>query len=94
MQDLRASITIILRAKHDKSYELAGIVKEVADEPELPVQVDQDGVGLEYSGDNSRLKSEFKELRLTPIRDAIQELYGWYRDNKGCIDRNLLLVDK
>ncbi|GHV68809.1 UDP-glucose 4-epimerase [Bacteroidia bacterium] len=75
-------------------YELAGIVKEVADEPELPVQVAQDGVGLEYSGDNSRLKSEFKELRLTPIRDAIQELYGWYRDNKGCIDRNLLLVDK
>jgi GDP-L-fucose synthase len=75
-------------------YELACIVKEVSAKPELSIQIAEEGLGLEYSGDNSGLKNELKDLKLTPIRNAIPELYDWYRGNKGLIDRNLLLVDK
>jgi GDP-L-fucose synthase len=75
-------------------YEIACTVKEISGKPELPVQVAEEGLGLEYSGDNSRLKREFEDLKLTPIRDAIQEIYDWYRGNRGLIDKNLLLVDK
>jgi GDP-L-fucose synthase len=72
--------------------ELAAIVQKMSVEATLVVA--QEGLGLEYSGDNSRLKNEFKDLKLTPVRDAIQELYDWYSEGKGGVDKNLLLVDK
>ncbi len=63
---------------------------------ELDICVAQEGLGLEYSGDNSRLLSEFPEIEFTPIRSSIESLYRWYESEQaeGRIDRNLLLVDK
>lgn len=74
-------------------YDLAVIVREVAGKPLHPIVVSQEGMGLEYSGDNSRLKSEFA-LNLTPLALAIRDLYIWYSGNKEQLDRNLLLIDK
>ena len=74
-------------------YDLAVIVREVAGKPLHPIVVSQEGMGLEYSGDNSRLKSEL-DLNLTPLALAIRDLYIWYSDNKEQLDRNLLLIDK
>ena len=74
-------------------YDLALIVREVAGKPELPIQVAQEGMGLEYSGDNQRLKSEY-ELNLMPIKRAIEDLYNWYSAGAAEIDKTLLLVDK
>ena len=74
-------------------YDLAVIVREVAGKPMHPIVISQEGMGLEYSGDNSRLKSEF-DLNLTPLALAIRDLYIWYSGNKGQLDKNLLLIDK
>lgn len=79
----------------DKSVELvelAEIVKQVSGK-DLPLRVEEPGLGLEYSGDNERLRAAIPGLRLTPIYSAISELYDWYKSNTHLIDRNKLLVD-
>ena len=60
----------------------------------LPIKIAQPGLGMEYSGDNSRIKAEINGLEFTPIDAAIDKLYGWYAENKAKINRELLLVDK
>lgn len=74
-------------------YDLAVIVREVAGKPSHPIVISQEGMGLEYSGDNSRLKSE-SEFHLTPLALAIDDLYRWYSGKKEQLDRNLLVIDK
>lgn len=79
----------------DKSIELlelAEIVKQVSGK-DLPIKVGKPGLGREYSGDNARLRAEIPNLRLTPIHDAVSELYDWYKNNLHIIDKSKLLVD-
>lgn len=73
--------------------ELAETVKEISGK-ELPIEIAMEGMGLEYSGDNSRLKAEYSGFRTTPIGDGIRQLYDWYAANKDSLDRSLLLTDK
>lgn len=80
----------------DNSVELlslANTVKEVSGK-DLPIIVAEPGMGIEYSGDNTRLRSEMPNLRLTLIDEAISSLFSWYADNKEQIDRQCLLKDK
>lgn len=74
-------------------YDLALIVKGVS-RKYFPIIIGQEGLGLEYSGDNTRLKSEINNIHLTPIHEAIEELYSWYAEHKLQLDENLLLTDK
>ena len=82
----------------DKSislYELACIIRETAGKAYLPITIAEEGMGLEYSGNNERLKNECAgNLYLTPIRDAIEELYNWYCGNIDLLDKKKLLIDK
>lgn len=48
---------------------------------DLPIEVSQEGLGQEYSGDNSRLLSEMKNLRFTPVEEAVRSLCIWYQKN-------------
>lgn len=73
---------------------LAELVCEVAGAPDLEIRVDAPGEGLEYSGDNSRLYEAMPDLALTPIEDAVRELYAWYAARRDFFDRELLLADK
>lgn len=73
--------------------ELAELILAVSGK-KLPVVIFQEGMGLEYSGDNSRLKQELPGLQFTELADAVAELYQWYSDNKASIDRSKLIVDK
>jgi UDP-glucose 4-epimerase len=59
----------------------------------LPVIVDKPGTGLAYSGDNTRLRAEIVDLQLTPINDAIKNLYSWYQKNMDLINKEKLLID-
>ncbi len=80
----------------DESHELlglAGIVREVSGK-DLPILVDREGMGLEYAGDNSRLRAEVPGLSFTPVEEAIRRLYAWYSENKHLINRGYLLKDK
>lgn len=61
---------------------------------ELPIVVAEPGLGLEYSGDNTRLRREIPSLDFTPLEVAVGKLYDWYAANIHLIDRENLLVDK
>jgi GDP-L-fucose synthase len=75
-------------------HEAACIVRDIAGKPDLPIKIAQDGMGLDYSGSNSRLRGEIPNLALTPIRASIEKLYLWYKNHKEELDKNVLLVDK
>ena len=34
---------------------------------------------------------EIPELKFTPMRDAIKDLYGWYRENRHKIEKELFV---
>lgn len=72
--------------------EIAEIVKKIS-QKNLEIKVAQSGFGSEYSGDNSRLKSEIN-FKFRNIEEAISELYHWYLSNKNNLDKQLLLTDK
>ncbi len=78
--------TIELREAAEKVREISG--------KHLPILVGREGMGLEYSGDNRRLREEIPGLSLTPIDEAIRNLYDWYQENRKSIQREILLVDK
>ena len=69
------------------------MIREIAGKPTHPIIVAQEGMGLEYSGDNSRLKKECK-FGLTPLTEAIHHLYVWYSDNREQVEKDNLLIDK
>ncbi|MGV8083278.1 MAG: NAD-dependent epimerase/dehydratase family protein [Coriobacteriia bacterium] len=73
--------------------ELANLVVRISG-MDLPVLVAEEGMGTEYSGDNTRLHAEIPELRFTPIEDSVERLYEWYRERRGFLDCAKLLYDK
>ena len=83
-------------ATPDESAELYSIAQKIRElsGKDLPIIVDKEGMGPEYSGDNARLKREVAGLSFTPIDNAIRQLYGWYVENKSLLNRDLLLIDK
>lgn len=75
-------------------YDLALLVRKVAGKPELPIRVAQEGMGLEYSGDNKRLRREYTDVVFTPIEESVRQLYGWYVTHQDELDKKSLLTDK
>lgn len=72
---------------------LASIIKKIA-HSDAPVLVKEIGLGIEYSGDNSRLKNEINGINFTPIEQAVQNLYMWYSSNQHLINYENLLFDR
>ena len=56
----------------------------------LDIDVKTDGLGREYSGDNTLLMGELKNFQFTPIDESLEELYNWYDSNKNIINRDQL----
>ncbi len=73
--------------------EIAGMILEISGK-DLEIKVARDGYGLNYTGDNARLKAEMPDVRFTDIRTSIKNLYRYYETHKENLDRNLLLQDK
>ena len=73
--------------------EIAKIIKKLCN-TKNKIKVSKQGYGFEYTGDNSRLVKEFKNIRFTDVKDSIQKLYNYYKQNIKLIDKNLLLTDK
>lgn len=74
-------------------FDLALMVREVSGKQSLPIIVAGEGMGLEYSGDNSRLRAECN-IQFMVIESAVQKLYHWYESQQGCLEKRLLLIDK
>jgi len=80
----------------DQSVDLltiAKMIKKISGK-EIPVQIKKDGMGLEYSGSNQRLRKEMPGLKFTDLKVAVAELYDFYVINRNLIDVRFLLVDK
>jgi GDP-L-fucose synthase len=80
----------------DKSaslYEIAETVREISGKNNEIITA-KDGMGTQYAGDNSRLKSVYAGLKLTDIRTGIENLYKYYKSNTAYIDKSKLLFDK
>ena len=75
----------------DSLRELAALVSERSRNG-LPIQVGQDGVGKEYTADNSRLRRELPGISFTSSEVAVDRLFGWYADNRSRIDRTRLEI--
>lgn len=56
----------------------------------LEINIKTEGLGREYSGDNSLLLKELKDFEFIPIDESIKALYGWYESNKNIIERDKL----
>jgi UDP-glucose 4-epimerase len=80
----------------DKSSELMQIAMTIRNisSRDIDIKVTQEGMGLEYSGDNARLKKEMKGLCFTPIESSVEALYKWYASNKGILRKEYLLNDR
>ncbi|HVO83582.1 MAG TPA: NAD-dependent epimerase/dehydratase family protein [Syntrophobacteria bacterium] len=80
----------------DNAVELMALAQRVIEVSgkALEVRAAQDGMGLEYSGDNSRLRGEIPHLIFTSHAKAIRELYAWYETNRHAVNRECLLTAK
>lgn len=73
--------------------ELAKIINEISGK-NLPIHIAEPGMGLEYSGDNARLLTEYKDCRFTKIDKSINYLYSYYLHKQQQINIELLKYDK
>lgn len=80
----------------DQAIELRSLAKMVAEVSGKPAEIiiKDEGDGIEYSGDNRRLRESLPHLHFTPLSRSIPYLYSWYERNRHLINRELLLVDK
>jgi GDP-L-fucose synthase len=72
---------------------VAEMVKEISGK-DIEIKIGQTEFGLDYTGDNSRLKQEFKQNKFLKMEQSVEILYNYYKSNKIIINRNILLEDK
>lgn len=70
--------------------EIANIVKEVSTKRNLTISIAKEGLNLEYTGNNERIKNEIANLYVEPIETSIRKLFNWYCGNIESIDYNIL----
>ncbi|OGK43700.1 hypothetical protein A2956_04960 [Candidatus Roizmanbacteria bacterium RIFCSPLOWO2_01_FULL_37_57] len=52
------------------------------------------GLNMEYTANISLLKSEIPNLKFTPLKNAVAELYNWYEKNIDKIDKEKIARDE
>lgn len=73
--------------------EFAGLVKDVSGKP-LEIQMLSSEKNLDYTASNHRLMTEFPGIHITPMRQAIEELYHYYDCNRDLIHYDTLRESK
>ena len=71
---------------------IAGHINEVSAK-KSEIQVLNDGIGVEYSGDNTRFLAETGGFTFTPDRDAIEDLYRHYASQATELDASSIRKD-
>lgn len=74
-------------------FDLALMVRKISGKPFLPIIVAEEGMGLEYSGDNTRLRTECS-MSFMAIESTVRQLYHWYESQQASLEKGLLLIDK
>jgi UDP-glucose 4-epimerase len=80
----------------DETIDLLSVAKKVVDASgkDLEIIVKKNGMGNEYSGDNSRLKGEMPALRFTTLDAGIRRLFEWYSKNRAQIELEKISSDR
>lgn len=78
----------IVPDKYIELSQIANIIKEVSGK-DIEIKIANEGLGLDYYADNFKLVSEFNP-QFTPIKESIEQLYQWYKQNINNIDKDLL----
>lgn len=81
---------------HGKPYsllQLAQIVNEISGKG-LDINLLSDERNLDYTASNQRLINEIVNVSITPMENAIQLLYDYYKRNKNLIDFSILKESK
>ncbi|MBT4130480.1 MAG: NAD(P)-dependent oxidoreductase [Candidatus Marinimicrobia bacterium] len=76
----------ICTSRPHELLEMAEMVREIHDDPNTGLVVRQAGMKPEYSGDNSRFIEEFGPFEFTDMKQSIEELYQWYKDEVDLTD--------
>ncbi len=95
----------LLNDTKDKSYnitpdnsvsllEIAEMVRDISGKHDLPILVLNEGMGIEYSGDNDKFRKAFCDFKFVTMKQSITELYVFYANNKHSLNREALLFDK
>lgn len=63
---------------------LAEIIRQINGR-DIFIDIKEDGLGVEYSGDNGLFLQEFGEFDFTQPEKAISQLYHWYKDKSGLV---------
>ncbi|MEA3641494.1 MAG: NAD(P)-dependent oxidoreductase [Lamprobacter sp.] len=58
------------------------------------IKVLNEGLGASYSGDNSRLLSEWPGIHFMSLSESIENLYAFYADRVDTLDADALIEDK
>jgi GDP-L-fucose synthase len=75
----------VCRGKTYEFVELAEVIQNIAN-AELDVVVNNSDIKKRYGGDNSRLVNEMDSFEFTPINQALEVMFEWYRQNKENIN--------
>lgn len=79
----------VCSGKRTDLFSLAKIVNSI-DSFKTEIKIKKTGMKHEYSGDNSRLVNEFKNIHFTEYSAAIKELYDFYKDKINLIEEEML----
>lgn len=77
-----------------KVYDFKTVAQKVSglSESKLDIIVKKEGLGIEYSGDNSRLMQEMTGIQFWGLDDSVADLFNWYRENKHLLDKSQLSI--
>lgn len=79
----------ICQGKQYLLSELAEMVKKVSGK-DLTVTLLSDERNVDYSADNVRLRRQIPDLHITPMEEALKQLYDYYDRNREMIDLDVL----
>ena len=71
----------------ESSTDLHSIAKiiQTIDGKRVSINIKEEGLNPEYSGDNSMFINEFGAFEYSPLEQAIEELYAWYSDKNNVV---------
>jgi UDP-glucose 4-epimerase len=78
-----------------RSSDLVSVARMVleASAKNLEIVIRNEGLGREYSGDNSRLLEQIPDLQFREMSGSVARLYRWYESRRNEIDRAQLDFD-
>jgi len=79
---------------HGRPFAWREVAEKVVKISSKDLEITVGGSGREYSGDNSLLLNEIKDLTLTPIDVSLRNMYKWYEENKHILKEEILLGKK